>query len=155
MKHTTHYLAPRFFNRELWPQNDLWRRMDQMFNNFNTESELDYDDNNFTPATDIVERDNNYLLSVDLPGMKKDDIKIEVQDGMLVISGERQSEQKTETDKFQRNEKTYGFFKRTFSLPKSVDSNNIQAHHQDGVLEITLPKSQEVKTKKIEINNRV
>jgi HSP20 family protein len=113
-----------------------------------------YDERLFSPATDLIENDKNYFLSVDLPGMKKEDIKIEVLDNALVISGERQSEQKKETDNYQQIEKVYGSFRRSFSLPKTVNIENIQAFHEDGVLEITIPKTQEVKSKKIEISHK-
>lgn len=142
---TTNYLQPKFF------ANDLWKQMDQMFDQYQVSDGATYDERAFAPATDLVETDESYLLSVDLPGIKKDDIKIEVIENAIVISGERQVQKRAETEKFQRSEKTYGYFKRSFSLPKSVDANAIQALHQDGVLELTLPKTQEVKIKKIEI----
>ncbi len=136
----THYLQPKFFAR------DFWREMDNL-------TQV-YDERVFSPATELVENDKNYFISVDLPGMKKEDIKIEVLENSLVISGERQSEQRTDTDNYQRSEKIYGSFRRSFSLPKAVDIENIQALHEDGVLEITIPKTQEVKSKKIEISHK-
>lgn len=142
---TTHYTQPKLF------ASDFWRQMDQAFNYPTTAT---YDERLFSPPTEITENEKNYFLSLDVPGIKKDDIKIEVLDGRLVISGERQSEQKTDTEGYQRTEKTYGTFKRSFSLPKAVDTENIQASHQHGVLEITVPKSEEVKSRKIEISQK-
>ena len=138
---TTHYVQPKFLAR------DFWRQMDRDLTDA-------YDEKTFSPPTELAESDKSYFLSIDLPGMKKEDIKIEVLDNSLVVSGERQSEQKTETNGYQRTEKTYGSFKRTFSLPKAVDTQNIQALHQHGVLEITIPKSEEVKSRKIEISQK-
>lgn len=146
---TTHFVQPKFF------ASDLWRQMDQAFNYPSTGSLSDvYDERTFSPPTELSENDKSYFLSIDLPGMKKEDIKIEVLDNSLVISGERHSEQKTDTDGYQRTEKTYGSFKRSFSLPKAVNTENIQALHQHGVLEITIPKSEEVKSRKIEISQK-
>ena len=146
---TTHYLQPKQY------ASDFWRQMDQAFNYPSSGSLIDsYDERSFSPPTELTETDKSYFLSVDLPGMKKEDIKIEVLENSLVISGERQSVKKTGTDGYQRTEKTYGSFKRTFSLPKAVDAENIQAQHQHGVLEITIPKSQEVKSRKIEISQK-
>ena len=145
---TTHYLQPKLF------ANDFWRQMDQVFNYPARDLTNEYDERLFSPPAELAENDKNYFLSVDLPGMKKEDIKIEVLENSLVISGERQSEKKNETDGYQRTERTYGSFKRSFSLPKAVDTENIQALHQHGVLEITIPKSQEVKSRKIEISQK-
>jgi HSP20 family protein len=122
-----------------------------MFDQYQISDGATYDERAFTPVTDLIETDESYLLSVDLPGIKKEDIKIEVVENTIVISGERQVQKRTENEKFQHSEKNYGYFKRSFSLPKSVDANAIQALHQDGVLEVTLPKTQEVKIKKIEV----
>lgn len=146
MRTLTHY----------WPRKsattNLWENFDHLFEGLATNNDLTaYSDVSFSPATDITEGDSAYFLSMDLPGLKKEDIKIEINDGTLVVSGERKSFLQETKDKVQRYEKTYGFFKRSFSLPKIADGDRIQAKHENGVLEITIPKAAESKAKKIEI----
>lgn len=142
---TKHYLEPKIFS---------WPHMEDVFGHLRPAQDDFYDEKTFAPATDIIETDTEYRLSIDLPGMKKEDIKIEVLDHSLVVSGERVNEAKEVKEKFQRYEKSYGSFKRTFSLPKSVQADNIQAQHHLGVLVITLPKSEPPKAKKIEVTSK-
>lgn len=147
MRTLTHY----------WPRKsastNLWEDFDHLFEGLAAKNELSstYSDVSFAPATDITEGDAGYFLSMDLPGLKKEDIKIEINDGTLIVSGERKSSLQETKDKVQRFEKNYGFFKRSFSLPKIADGDRIQAKHENGVLEITIPKAAELKAKKIEI----
>ncbi len=105
----------------------------------------------FLPAVDSVETETSYLLSFDLPGVKKDDLEIEIKDKYLIVSGERKDEH---SDKNKANgifERSYGQFKRQFLLPETV-SDDIHAKYENGVLELTLTKIPETtRTKKIEI----
>lgn len=103
-------------------------------------------------AAESVETDQAYRLTFDIPGVKKEDIKIEFKDRTLTLSGERKRAETKETDRQTLRERVYGTFSRSFVLPEGVDAENIQAAYQDGVLEVTIPKAPEVKPRAIQIN---
>jgi HSP20 family protein len=105
----------------------------------------------WSPAVDIHETDDSFVLSADLPGLKKDDIQINVEDNALTIKGEKKFEEKVPRDKYIRVERSYGTFVRSFSLPQNVDSTKIKATFKDGVLDLTLPKREEARPKKIAV----
>jgi HSP20 family protein len=107
----------------------------------------------WSPAVDIREDENNFVIEVDLPGMSKDDIHLEVEQNQLSIKGERRFEKKEEGESYHFVERSYGSFYRSFTLPKNVDTGAIAAGHKDGVLMITVPKAEEVKPKKVEIKS--
>jgi HSP20 family protein len=102
----------------------------------------------FTPLVDVHETEEEYLVKVDLPGVKADDVNVEVNENVLSISGSRVAE---ETGQAQLVERPYGSFVRTLTLPQGVDSDSIEAGYQDGVLELRIPKPAEQKPKKITI----
>ena len=134
---------------------DLFGEMDRFIDDMNRNANhVVYDERAFSPACEISETDDHHFMSIDLPGMKREDIKIETSNGMLVISGERKREMPAnDSRKVQRYEKSYGFFKRSFTLPTSVDIESIEARYENGVLEIYLPKMQAAKPKHIEIKS--
>ena len=101
----------------------------------------------FTPSVDIYEEDNQIILSTDLPGMKIDDVNIEINDGVIYIKGEKKSENETKSKTFYRSERSYGSFTRSFTLPENIDEENIKASYQDGVLKVSIPKLQQVETR--------
>jgi HSP20 family protein len=103
------------------------------------------------PNVDVYETEGSYVLKADLPGINKDDIKIEVNDNTLTFKGEKKFEEKTEKDSYVRVERSYGSFTRSFTLSDNVDPENIHASYKDGVLEITLAKKEEAKAKEINI----
>ncbi len=103
------------------------------------------------PALDLREDNDNIVASVELPGMKKGDIDVSLHDGVLSISGERNHADKREGEGVYRSERTYGRFHRTVSLPKPVQVEAIQATYKDGVLTITMPKTEEAKPRRIEV----
>ena len=107
----------------------------------------------FVPAVNTREADDAYYIEVDLPGVKKEDISIDVKDNVLTISGERKIEEERKEDDFYRVESVYGKFERSFSLPEDVDADKIEAEAKDGVLTVKIPKAQSVDKapKKIEI----
>ncbi len=107
----------------------------------------------FVPAVNTREADDAYYIEVDLPGVKKEDISIDVDDNVLTISGERKVEEERKEDEFYRVESFYGKFERSFTLPEDVDADKIEAEAKDGVLTIRIPKAQVVEKapKKIEI----
>ena len=103
------------------------------------------------PNVDVYETENSYVLKADIPGIRKEDIKIDVNDNTLTFKGEKKHEEKTEKDNYVRVERSYGSFTRSFTLSENVDTENIKAGYKDGVLEITLAKKEEAKPKEINI----
>ena len=105
------------------------------------------------PAVDTYEKDGAIVVKAELPGMKKEDISIDVKNNLLTISGERKHEEEAKESDYYRCERFYGKFQRSFTLPDSVDAEQVDATYKDGVLEVKLPKTEESQTKKIEIKS--
>ena len=105
----------------------------------------------WAPLVDIVEDDNEYLIKAELPEVKKEDVKVTVQDNVLTISGERQYEKEEKGKKYHRVERAYGSFARSFSLPEDADGEKVAAEFKNGVLMVHLPKSEKAKPKSIEV----
>ncbi|MCF6341062.1 MAG: Hsp20/alpha crystallin family protein [Sulfurimonas sp.] len=108
----------------------------------------------FTPTINTREGEYTYHVEVDLPGIKKDDIKIQIEDSTLVITGERKHKDEVKEENYYKIESDFGSFSRSFTLPEEVDVENIHAESQDGVLEVVIPKLKNTKVdkvKKIEI----
>jgi HSP20 family protein len=105
----------------------------------------------WAPAVDIFEKDHNLLIRAELPGLKREDIEISMENGVLTLHGERKRESEVEESNAYRLERIYGAFTRSFSLPTTVDSSKIQAVYKDGVLEVTVPKLEAAKPKKVQI----
>jgi HSP20 family protein len=93
------------------------------------------------PSCDVIEKDGKYLLSLDLPGMKKEDIKLELKDGVLTLSGERREDHEEKKGGYRRIERFRGSFERTFWLPEGVKPEQVEANYADGVLRISVPKA--------------
>jgi HSP20 family protein len=123
-----------------------FRLMDELFRSSGNGSRV----TGFTPLLDVRETDDAYLVLVDLPGVKSEDVSIEVNDQVLTISGARVP---IETGESQLVERPYGSFVRTLALPKGVDADTIAADYEDGVLHVYIPKPAEVKPKKIAVNS--
>jgi len=100
---------------------------------------------NLTPAVNIIESEQNFKVEVAAPGLCKDNFKVHVEKNMLEISAEKTDEQETQDKKYIRKEFSYSEFKRTFSLPSSVNAEKINATHKDGVLTVEIPKKDEAK----------
>lgn len=105
----------------------------------------------WAPRTDMVETSDNYVIRLDLPGMKKEDLHINLQDRQLSVSGERHHEQQNEDSEFVRVERSFGRFYRSFTLPRTVKESDIKANYENGVLTITVPKAEESKPRQIKI----
>lgn len=103
--------------------------------------------NEFVPQVDISENEKNYTIEVAVPGMKKEDFKIDINDKVLEISGERKMKNEVKEENFHSIETSYGSFKRSFRLPEEVAESKISATYRDGILELVLPKSEEKKLK--------
>jgi len=106
----------------------------------------------WTPALDVYEDKDTLTVKAELPGMKKEDIDISLHDGCLSISGERKSEEKFEKADVYRAERFVGRFQRALTLPSPVAVDKVKAQYKDGVLTITLPKTEEAKPKQIDVN---
>lgn len=106
----------------------------------------------WAPAVDIHESENGFTVTADLPGVNKEDIKIDLKDNTLTISGEKKFEEKTPKENYIRIERSYGNFVRSFSMPNNIDSGKIKATFKDGTLELNIPKKEEAKPKQITID---
>ena len=105
----------------------------------------------WTPALDLYQNNDNVVALVELPGMRKEDIEISLQDGMLTIGGERKTESGN-GENATRTERFSGKFRRSITLPTRVDANKVSATYKDGILTVTLPKAEEAKPKQIQVN---
>jgi HSP20 family protein len=106
----------------------------------------------WTPALDVHEQKDNFIVKAELPGMKKEDITVSLHDGSLSISGERKSETKQADAEVYRAERFLGRFQRTVTLPVQVAADKVKAQYKDGVLTVTLPKTEEAKPKQIDVS---
>ena len=105
----------------------------------------------WSPLVDITEDEKEYLIKAELPDMKKEDVRLTVENEVLAISGERNFEKEEKGKKYHRIERAYGSFVRSFSLPEDADGSTVSADYKDGLLHVHLPKSQKAKPKAIEI----
>jgi HSP20 family protein len=105
----------------------------------------------WAPALDVHEDKDSFSIRVELPGMRREDIEVSLQDGALVISGERKEEKVTEGTEVHRQERFYGRFSRALTLPSAVAGDKVKAQYKDGILTVTLPKAEEAKPKAITI----
>jgi HSP20 family protein len=106
------------------------------------------------PPVDIEELDRQFTVQVELPGVVKDDVKIVMQDNILTIRGEKKQEKQSKSATYQRVERLYGSFQRSFSLPVAVRNDAIEATFKDGILTVTVPKAEEARAKQIEVKVR-
>jgi HSP20 family protein len=128
-------------------RNDFDRFFDSFFNLSDEETSLTA----FTPAVDIEEKDKEFQITVELPGVKKENVNLNVKDNMLTISGEKNQEKKVDKENYHRTERSYGSFQRSFRLPDYSDQANISAEFTDGVLVVTVPKLKESIAKSVDI----
>ena len=106
----------------------------------------------WTPLADITEDDREYVIKAELPELRKEDVKVTVENGVLTISGERKFEKEEKKKKYHRVERGYGSFVRTFALPEDADADKIKAEFKHGMLEVHLPKNERAKPKQIEVH---
>lgn len=148
----------------LWPENTAFETLFQDFaqNRVSTPALRKYrQEAAFSPALDVQESDKEFSIQFDIPGMTKDDIKIEVHDSKLFVSGERkrvsdvkESKEETESEKsfYTHFERSFGRFERTLTLPKNIDINQISARAENGVLTLQIPKTPEAQPRQIQIS---
>ena len=106
----------------------------------------------WTPLADITEDDREYVIKAELPELRKEDVKVTVENGVLTISGERKFEKEEKKKKYHRVERGYGSFVRTFALPEDADADKIKAEFKHGMLEVHLSKNEKAKPKQIEVH---
>ena len=104
------------------------------------------------PAMDLVETADHFVLRADLPGMSEEDLKIEIEDSVLTISGERKAEHQDEQQGFYRVERAFGAFSRSLTMPKGIDADAVSAGFDRGVLEVRIPKPEQSKPRRVEIS---
>jgi len=131
----------------------LRREMGRMFEQQHPSSEegSSIATSDWTPAVDIQETEKEFLIHADIPGVDPDDIDVHMEDGMLTIKGERDSETKEEREGYKRIERQRGSFYRRFSLPDTANADKISAKSKNGVLEITIPKQEKAQARKIAV----
>ncbi len=129
--------------------NSIGRVFDDIFSETATSKKVI---NNWQPVVDIYETETSTFISADIPGVKKEEISINIEENTLIFAGDRKAKVKTEKDKFHRTERFFGKFKREFVLPASIDHEKINADYKDGVLTIEIPKPEEQKPKSIAIH---
>jgi HSP20 family protein len=133
----------------------LQERMNRLMSDYRTRSpfgEEEMAQGAWIPAVDIYETKEAIILNVELPGVTKEDISLEVKDSTLTIKGEKKLEKDVKEENFHRMERTYGSFTRAFTLPTTVQQDKVKAKFRDGILEIMLPKAEEAKPKHIKVD---
>jgi HSP20 family protein len=129
--------------------------MNRLMSDFRTRSpfgEEEMAQGAWIPAVDIYETKESIVLNVELPGVTKEDIALEVKDSTLTIKGEKKLEKNVKEENFHRLERSYGSFTRAFTLPSTVQQDKVKAKFRDGILEIMLPKAEEAKPKQIKVD---
>lgn len=106
---------------------------------------------NWNPTVDVYEDQNGIVLEADLPGLKPGEFELAIENNVLTLKGERKFEKKTEEGNYHRVERSYGSFTRSFTLPSTVDVNNVVADFKDGVLKVALPRREETKPRQIQV----
>jgi HSP20 family protein len=105
----------------------------------------------WNPSVDIYEEKDNLVMEAELPGMKRDDFDLTIENNVITLKGERKFEKKADGDNYHRVERSYGSFTRSFTLPQTVNAEGAKAEFNNGLLRVTLPKREETKARKIEI----
>lgn len=125
---------------------ELRHRLDQAFRDLS-----DGPRQGWTPSVDLIRRDDSLVLRADIPGIKPDEVKIEVEDNVLTVSGEHSEEKEEKKERYMRRERRYGSFSRSMVLPTGVDAGDIEATTEDGVLEVRIPMPRAEEKQKVEI----
>lgn len=125
--------------------------LDELFDAFSGRRPSGQPEAAWLPAVEVAERNGQLVVRADVPGLSKDQIKVEVEDGQLIISGERKQEHEEKGEGFLRSERTYGSFYRAIPLPEGVDPEQAKATFTNGVLEITMPAPHRMPAKRIEV----
>ena len=134
---------------------ELQNRLGSFFGGFPTRLGNGYGEKvtlpDWSPSVDITEDEKEYLVKADLPEVKKEDVKVTVENGVLAVAGERKSEKEEKSKKFHRIERSFGSFERTFTMPEDADAAKMKAEFKDGVLRVHMPKNPVAQPKKIAV----
>jgi HSP20 family protein len=134
------------------PQSEITRLFNSLFDSATPlATAFSQSTRNFVPAIDVVEHDGEFLLNADLPGLSEGDVKVEILDGVMTISGERKLEREETGDGYRRIERASGSFERKLALPKGIEADAVKASFVNGVLEVHVPKPAESKPQLVEI----
>lgn len=148
---------PSLRRQSSWtPLTEFRREMDRLFDDYWSPTSGDSRremESEWNPACDVAEAENHYLLTLEVPGIPKEQIKLEVIDNQITISGERTAEEKKREPGSWYTERRYGKFHRTFSLPAGVDAQKVEANYQDGILKVYVPKAESAKPRQVKISN--
>ena len=140
--------------REFSTLQDRINRMNRLFRE--SYNDAGQDDSltttSFAPAVDVYEDEHNVTLKIEVPGIDEKDIDVRIENNTLTVHGERKIEKEEKEENYRRVERQYGSFTRTFTLPQTVDTDNVSATYEKGVLKIALPKKAEAKPKQIKVN---
>ena len=109
----------------------------------------------WAPSVDIYENKDQIVLEAELPGMKQEDFDLSIENNVITLRGERKFEKTDETDNYHRVERSYGSFTRSFTLPQTVSAEGASAEYNNGVLRVTLPKREETKSRRIQVNGSI
>ncbi|CAB1082908.1 hypothetical protein D1AOALGA4SA_10499 [Olavius algarvensis Delta 1 endosymbiont] len=139
-----------------------WREMPTLHNRFNrffddpffrvARMDENADLGLWNPVVDLFEKDDHFVIKAELPGIDKNEIKVDLKDRVLTLSGERTYDNEVKEENYYRKERSYGKFQRAFTLPSDVDSDKITAEFKDGVLRVEVPKPEEKKAKQVTIH---
>jgi HSP20 family protein len=130
----------------------LQNRLNSVFGNLNSETESPLTTASFVPAVDVYEDDKKVVLKLEVPGIEEKDLDVRVENHTLTVKGERKFEKEEKEENFHRIERRYGSFYRAFSLPSTVDTENVDAKYENGVLKLELKKKPEAQPKQIKVN---
>jgi HSP20 family protein len=145
-------MMPALRNRLFWDRNGEDPEMKALLRDFFTPEETEYRAwTMFRPTANLAETETAYEVTVDLPGVKPEDVRVEMHNGALRITGERREEKEEREKTFHRTERTLGRFERVMPLPTAVVDDKIEAAFKDGVLKVTLPKREETRRRMIEV----
>lgn len=141
--------------RDVWnPISEFRREFDRLFDDWATPAPKSMrQDGHFIPACDVEEGEDHYLLTLEMAGVKKEDVKLEVIDNQIVISGERRQESQRKDTGQAYSERRFGRFQRSFALPAGVDAEKVEANYQDGILRVLVPKAESARPRQIKITN--
>ncbi len=134
---------------------NLQREVNRLFDDVFAPRWGRHEEKAWVPTVDVMERDNEFIVSVDIPGVEKKDVKVSLEKNILTIKGERKMERREEEEEegtYHCAERCYGTFSRSFTLPRTVDASKINAKYKEGVLVMTLPKAEEAKEREIVID---
>ncbi|MGI9175710.1 MAG: Hsp20/alpha crystallin family protein [Rhodothermales bacterium] len=130
----------------------LQREIDRVFDGFFGNGNDENGGSTWTPRVDLAETENGYVIHLDVPGMSKEDLDINFHENVLTVRGERKAQETDEQHNYVRVERSHGSFFRSFTLPKAIKHDEIEANYQDGVLTIRVPKAEESKPRRIEVS---